>query len=154
MIVKKCYQLIDMDIKNKCLTSRTEIRVRFSEVDSMKVVWHGHYLKYFEDGREAFGHEFNISYLDFFNNDIVVPLVHIDVKYKRFLHNGELAIVETKYVKNKAAKLVFNYIIYRVSNNEIIATGSSTQVFLDKNGDLMLNDPSFYKNWKMKWGIE
>ena len=136
------------------LTNNKEIKVRFSEVDSMKVVWHGHYLKYFEDGREAFGHEFDLSYMDFFNNDLIVPLVHIDVNYKRFLHNSEVAIVETKYVGNRAAKLVFNYTIYRASNKEIVATGSSTQVFLDKNGDLLLNDPVFFKNWKQKWGVE
>ena len=36
------------------LTDRKEIIVRFSEVDSMRIVWHGNYLKYFEDGRESF----------------------------------------------------------------------------------------------------
>lgn len=29
--------------------------IRFSEVDSMNVVWHGSYPLYFEDAREAFG---------------------------------------------------------------------------------------------------
>ena len=35
-------------------TSKT-FEVRFSEVDSMNVVWHGSYPLYFEDAREAFG---------------------------------------------------------------------------------------------------
>jgi len=41
-----------MSIKNSesLFEVQTEIRVRFSEVDSMGVVWHGNYLKYFEDG--------------------------------------------------------------------------------------------------------
>ena len=33
------------------------LEIRFSEVDSMKIVWHGSYAKYFEDAREAFGKE-------------------------------------------------------------------------------------------------
>lgn len=37
------------------LTDRTTIKVRFSEIDSMQIVWHGEYVRYFEDGREAFG---------------------------------------------------------------------------------------------------
>ena len=37
------------------LTNRTTFRVRFSEIDSMQIVWHGEYVRYFEDGREAFG---------------------------------------------------------------------------------------------------
>lgn len=40
------------------LVNKTSLRVRFSEVDSMQIVWHGEYVRYFEDGREAFGREF------------------------------------------------------------------------------------------------
>lgn len=46
------------------LTDRTPIRVRFSEVDAMQVVWHGEYVRYFEDGREAFGRRYGIGYQD------------------------------------------------------------------------------------------
>ena len=40
------------------LTNTTKTTVRFSEVDSMQVVWHGEYVRYFEDGREAFGRKY------------------------------------------------------------------------------------------------
>ena len=43
------------------LISEIEIDIRFSETDAMGVVWHGNYLKFFEDGREAFGKEFGLS---------------------------------------------------------------------------------------------
>ena len=54
-----------MSIKNSesLFEVQTEIRVRFSEVDSMGVVWHGNYLKYFEDGREAFGRKHGLGYV-------------------------------------------------------------------------------------------
>lgn len=42
-------------VQPAALTDRTSLRVRFSEVDSMQIVWHGEYVRYFEDGREAFG---------------------------------------------------------------------------------------------------
>ena len=45
----------------KELINRSKIEVRFSEVDSMSVVWHGNYVKYLEDGREAFGKEFGLT---------------------------------------------------------------------------------------------
>ena len=51
------------------LSSKIEIPIRFSEVDSLRVVWHGHYVKFFEDGRETFGKEFGLGYLDIFNAD-------------------------------------------------------------------------------------
>lgn len=34
------------------LTNRTTFKVRFSEIDSMQIVWHGEYVRYFEDGRK------------------------------------------------------------------------------------------------------
>ena len=46
------------------LKETTNIRVRFNETDPLGIVWHGNYLKYFEDGREAFGKEFGMEYLD------------------------------------------------------------------------------------------
>jgi len=48
------------------LKNTTQIIVKFSEVDSLRVVWHGHYVRYFEDGREAFGKQYNLGYLDIF----------------------------------------------------------------------------------------
>ena len=42
-------------IREAVLTDRKTITVRFSEVDAMQVVWHGEYIRYFEDGRESFG---------------------------------------------------------------------------------------------------
>lgn len=45
------------------LTERFEQRVRFDEVDSLGIVWHGHYVKYLEDGREAWGRKYGLTYL-------------------------------------------------------------------------------------------
>ncbi len=43
----------------KKLINSTKFRVRFSEVDSLRIVWHGNYLKYFEDGRDAWEPNWN-----------------------------------------------------------------------------------------------
>ncbi len=48
------------------LTERVEILVRFNEADPLGIVWHGHYVRYFEDGREAFGNKYGLRYLDIF----------------------------------------------------------------------------------------
>ena len=44
------------------LRASKEFAVRFSEVDSMNVVWHGSYPLYFEDAREAFGKKYGLEY--------------------------------------------------------------------------------------------
>lgn len=143
-----------MKVHEAALTCRTTLRVRFSEVDSMDVVWHGEYVRYIEDGREAFGRQYGIGYTDIRDAGYVVPIVDLKVQYKQFLTYGESAIVETRYIRTDAAKILFEYIIYRESNGTIVATGSSMQVFVNKaGGELELNNPDFYKAWKEKWNI-
>ena len=51
-------------MKETTLSYVAEIPVRFSEVDSLQIVWHGHYIEYMEEAREAFGKKYGLSYLD------------------------------------------------------------------------------------------
>ena len=135
------------------LTSRKEIHVRFNEVDSLHIVWHGHYITYFEDGREAFGQEFGLSYMDVFKEGYKVPLVHIDCQFKRPIAYGDKVEVHTTFVNTPAAKIIYQYEIRNPETNEILATGRSEQVFLDGNNQLYLVNPDFYLDWKKKMGL-
>ncbi|RLD88662.1 MAG: acyl-CoA thioesterase [Bacteroidetes bacterium] len=138
---------------SKQLIDRKEITIRFSEVDSMAIVWHGNYVKYLEEGRESFGNRFGISYLDIYANKMMAPVVNMDISFKRQVKYGETIIVETKYIDQKAAKLVFNYRIYRKENNELVATATTTQVFIDLNYEMLLYPPEFALEWKRKMGL-
>ena len=131
------------------LTHQTEVTVRFNEADPLGIVWHGHYLRYFEDGREAFGIAHGISYLDCFNHGFAVPIVSVHCDYSRPLRYGNSVIVETTYINTAAAKLTFNYRILEVKSAKAVATGSSVQVFVDaKSFELQLTIPPFIAAWK------
>ena len=136
------------------LTETVEINIRFSETDPMGIVWHGNYLKYLEDGREAFGSRFGIGYMDIYRNGFAAPLVEIDIKYKKALRYGESVLIETKYVHDDAAKIIFAYKVMNAKKpGEIIATANSVQVFLDLKGELILTNPPFYNEWKKKFAV-
>ncbi|HNY03453.1 MAG TPA: acyl-CoA thioesterase [Bacteroidales bacterium] len=135
------------------LTDIKEITVRFSEVDSMRIVWHGNYLKYFEDGRESFGLKYSLGYLDVYKHNVMIPIVKATCDYKRPLENGDIAVVETRFIPSEAAKIVFEYTIYRKRDREVAATGTTTQVFLTPQGELLLTAPEFFTGWRKKWGV-
>ncbi len=110
------------------LVGKTSLRVRFSEVDSMQIVWHGEYVRYFEDGREAFGREFaGLGYMDIHASGYTAPIVELQLQYKKPL---------------------------RVNDTAVVAEGSSTQVFLDARGELQLLAPEFYRKWKERWDVK
>jgi acyl-CoA thioester hydrolase len=140
-------------MKKKELVCRTETQVRFSEVDSMGVVWHGNYVRYFEDGREAFGNQYGINYMDFYRVGVMIPIVKITCDFKKPLKYGDTAIIDTRFVNSEAAKLQYDYIIYRNNSDEIVATGSTVQVFLNPGMELLLDIPSFFYEWKKSHGF-
>jgi acyl-CoA thioester hydrolase len=133
------------------LVHRTEVNVRFNEVDSLGIVWHGHYIKFFEDGREAFGKAYELGYLDVYKAGYATPLVNINVDYKKTVAYGDSLIIETTFINSPAAKVIFHYRIFRTSDNELVATGSSIQVFVTLDHQLYITIPEFFENWKKKY---
>ncbi len=132
------------------LSHTSKFRVRFNETDPLGIVWHGHYVTYLEDGREAFGEEFGISYKDIQNAGLFAPIVKCTVDYKLPLRHGDWARIETLYIPEVAAKLHFTYKIFNLEN-QLVATGETIQVFTDqKSGELYLSHPPFYEDWKKK----
>ncbi|MDR2835206.1 MAG: acyl-CoA thioesterase [Bacteroidales bacterium] len=139
--------------EKKILKAEKKINIRFSEVDSMNIVWHGSYSLYFEDAREEFGKQFHLDYLYMFKNGFFAPLVDLHFNFKRPLKYKDEAIIEISFRDTVAAKLIFDYTIYSSDKTQIIATGYSTQVFLDKNYKLVWSIPDFIVEWKKMNGI-
>jgi len=136
------------------LTATATIKVRFNETDPLGITWHGHYVTYFEDGREAFGTKYGLHYLDIFNNGFVAPIVNLNCDYKKMLKYGDAVLIETSYEDSHAAKIIFKYKLYNAATKEIVATGSTTQVFLDvAKQKLQLQQPDFFIEWKKKQNL-
>lgn len=134
------------------LKSTIEVPVRFSEVDSLRVVWHGHYIKYFEDGREAFGKQYGLGYLDIYNADgLAVPIVDVQVQYKKPLEYTDSAIIETTFVNTPAAKLIFDFKIFSARHKHLVCEGKTIQVFMHPaKQELFIVNPPFFEEWKKK----
>ncbi len=148
-------QAADLNVCMKNLSNRTEVLIRFNEADPLGVVWHGHYIRYFEDGREAFGMMHGLGYLDVYKQGFVIPIVNVHCDFKRSLRYGDRVIVETVYIPCEAAKMKFNYSLTNAATGEIVATGYSVQVFLDKKDSILqLANPPFFEAWKKNHGLD
>lgn len=138
---------------NELRESKT-IEIRFSEVDSMNVVWHGSYPLYFEDAREAFGKKYGLEYMNFFDHGYFAPLVELAFHYKKPIRYGMTPRIDIIYRPTMAAKIVFDYEIHDSEDESLIATGHSVQVFMDKDYQLVWTNPDFYLEWKKRWGVD
>lgn len=137
----------------KELINKTDIFVRFSEVDSMAVVWHGNYVKYLEDGREAFGRQYGLGYNDVYAAGYMTPIVKMELNYVKTTSYGEELSIESKLIPTDAAKVVFEYRVFRKSDNALVLKAKTVQVFMDLEGNMELTNPEFYLKWKKKNGL-
>jgi acyl-CoA thioester hydrolase len=136
------------------LSHETEVIVRFNEADPLGIVWHGHYLRYFEDGREAFGKAHGLSYLDCYQHGLALPVVSVKCDYSKPLRYGDTVLVHATYVDSAAAKVMFDYRIFEAKKKTLVAKGSSIQVFVDlKSFQLQLTMPPFFEEWKKKQNL-
>jgi len=64
-------------------------------------------------------------------------------------------IVETTYHPSEAAKIHFQYTLFNAKTHLVVATGSTVQVFLDRDKSvLQLTNPPFFEDWKNKQSFQ
>lgn len=140
-------------MEEKTLKASKILDIRFSEVDSMKVVWHGSYMLYFEDAREEFGRKYQLEYLRIAEFGYYAPLVDMQFHYRKPITYGMRPRIDITYRPTEAAKIIFDYEIYDTETEELMASGSSVQVFMDMNYQLVWTNPDFYQEWKKMWNL-
>lgn len=135
------------------LCAEKEIEIRFSEVDMMGVVWHGSYVTYLEDAREAFGARFGLSYNRYIVENIFAPIVELNFHYRKPLRYGMKPVVRITYRPTDAAKIIFDYEMVNPADGEVFFKATSVQVFMDRDYNLLWEAPAFYLDWKKEMGL-
>ncbi len=130
------------------------LEIRFSEIDMMKVVWHGSYALYFEDAREVFGAQYDLSYMGYVDRGYYAPLVEQTIQYKKPIRYGMKPRIDIFYRPTMAAKVIFDYEIRDTADESLLAAGHSVQVFMDLQYQLIWENPPFYLAWKKRWGVD
>lgn len=139
------------------LEESTTVRVRFNEVDLLRIVWHGHYINFFEEARRAFGRKFGVDYTVFIHHNIAIPVVQLHVDYFSPARVSDVLEVRARLLKTESAKLHFQYEVRRQDESALLASGSTIQVFTNPGGELLLTWPPFMlellKAWEPLWQL-
>lgn len=139
--------------KMKTLTSTTKTRVRFGEIDSMFIVWHGNYIKYLEDGRETFGYEYGLNYQYICEQGYILPVVDLKVQYLKSASLDDIIRIETTYIASPSTKMIFSYKIYRDSDSTLLTLAKTTQLFQTTDRKLVIKKPPFIEKWEKKHNL-
>lgn len=126
-------------------THSLELDVPFFDVDSLFIVWHGHYVKYFEMARCAFLAEIQHDYNVMRETGFAYPIVKLDVKYIKPATFGQKIRVEMAVVEFESC-LKVNYTITDVKTGTKLTKASTTQVAVRiDNGEMQFQTPDVFQ---------
>ena len=106
-------------------------RVRYRECDPMGVVYHTHYLDYFEAARTEALRDLGVRYRDLEDEGLIMPVVEVNVRYRRPAHYDEVIVVEVAFEEAPSVRVPIDYTVHREGEDETLATGHTTLCFMD-----------------------
>ena len=109
----------------------TNIRVRYGETDQMSFVYYGVYAQYYEVGRVELLRSLNISYKALEELGFALPVVNLNINYKKPAFYDDLLTVRTTIKEMPSARITFYYETIN-STGELLNTGEVVLVFMDK----------------------
>ena len=115
----------------------TSLQVRFYEVDSYGMAWHGHYVGWFETGRNDLSKRYKIDPLHLKEMNLLAPVVDLNCQFKLPASFDDTLIIQTTMERTEVAKLIFRYRVLRQEDRKVLATGSTTHVLTDLKGNLL-----------------
>jgi acyl-CoA thioester hydrolase len=121
-----------------------QVRVRYSETDQMGVVYHGNYLPYFEIGRVEWLRNQGISYKSMEENGVALPIVNININYKKPARYDDVLTVITTFKNQTSVKIEFACRIEN-ENGEILTTADFILVFVAIKTGKPILPPNYIK---------
>ena len=119
----------------------TRVKVRFTEVDLYQVVWHGHYLNWFEVSRNELARRFELDPLKLMEAGFLAPVVELHCQFKEPARSNDEVVIRTGMQPSELANLIFTYAVLHAETNKVLATGRTIHVLTDSKGTLLYRIP-------------
>lgn len=126
------------------ISAEAEVTVAFHEVDSMKVVWHGNYVRYLESGRNALLEKIGFGYEAMESSGYAWPVVDLKIRYARSARLGQrLRVAATLTEWENRLRMEFR--IEDAATGELLTRAESVQVAVDmRDGSLQFATPEAF----------
>jgi acyl-CoA thioester hydrolase len=112
------------------LSHEIEVVPPFFDIDSMDIVWHGHYVKYLELARCALLDKFDYGYVRMRESGYGWPIVDLRLKYTRPATFNQPLVVRAEIVEWEN-RLKIEYLIRDAKTGEKVHAAMSIQVAVD-----------------------
>jgi acyl-CoA thioester hydrolase len=110
------------------------LRVRYAETDKMGVVYHAHYLVWFEIGRTEYCRAAGIPYRRMEEEGIFIPVTAAECTYRRPARYDDTVTIRTRLGNAGSRGLSFFYEASAADDGRLLATGSTRHIFTGEAG--------------------
>jgi acyl-CoA thioester hydrolase len=117
-----------------------ELEVPFHDVDMLHVVWHGHYLKYFEIGRTALFRKYDIDGQRLLETGHGLLVIESKCRHTFPLRFGERFRVGAAF-RDVDYRLLVDFEIHNLTQDRRCAYGHTSLATVDLQGHLLLRTP-------------
>lgn len=117
-----------------------ELEVPFHDVDMLRIVWHGHYYKYFEIARTQLLRSKGLSAEQLIATGYTLVVIETMSRYPAPLRFGQRFRVAAAFA-DVDYRLKIDYQIHNISEGKRAAYGHTTLATLSPSGELLLRTP-------------
>ncbi len=117
-----------------------EMEVPFHDIDALRVVWHGHYLKYMEISRCALLRKFGLDAADMINLGFKFMVGDLTCRYSNALTYGDRFRI-TSWFTETEHRIGIAYEIFNITQNKRAFRGTTNLITVSEEGKLQLSTP-------------
>lgn len=118
-----------------------EQKVFYADTDAYGVVWHGAYLRWLEMGRVYLCEQMGLDLVELKNQDVLIPVTNMNVRYKMSAKINDNLIVETEISKCNSLTAVFKQTIRHKESGRICIEAEFEIVAVNNDGKLYRQMP-------------
>lgn len=116
-------------------------KVYYSDTDAYGVVWHGSYLRWMEMGRINLCENAGYSLSKLYNEDITLPVVEINIRYKSPAKLEDVVLVKTEFLESSKISMTFKQQLFDNKTTKLYVEATVKVVAVHNNGKLYKNLP-------------
>ena len=115
------------------IEGRTELRVRYAETDMMGIVYHAHYLAWFEVGRTELLRQYGLPYRELEDAGYRLPVIEVQARYLRPAQYDDVVTIVSRMKELPSVRVRLDYEVY--ARGEKLVTGHTLHAFINRQGE-------------------
>ena len=126
-----------------------QMRTLYADTDRSQVVYHAHYLRYFEFGRASLMRDAAYPYKEIEHSGFIYPIIKVDIDYFHPLYYDDLMHIHTRPGQRERVRLQFDYVITHGETGEMVCRGMTRHCATNAAGTPVEVDAKTVRLWEI-----